>query len=170
RGEARRARRHRPQAHAAGHRAGRAVLRAHLHAHGGPGLQQRVPSARRRPQAHLSLGPGARGGMIELEDVSLDYAARGRSTRALQDITLTVARGASVAFVGPSGCGKSTLLKLISGLLPATSGTVRVDGRTVTAPLKNVGMAFQNPVLLPWRRVLDNVMLPLDIFRENRAK
>jgi NitT/TauT family transport system ATP-binding protein len=108
--------------------------------------------------------------MIELERVVLDYAVRGQSTRALQDITLTVARGASVAFVGPSGCGKSTLLKLISGLLRATSGMVRVDGQTVTAPLKNVGMAFQNPVLLPWRRVLDNVMLPLEILRENRAK
>jgi NitT/TauT family transport system ATP-binding protein len=108
--------------------------------------------------------------MIELDGVALDYAVRGRFTHALQDITLTVARGASVAFVGPSGCGKSTLLKLISGLLPATRGTVRVAGRTVDAPLKNVGMAFQNPVLLPWRRVLDNVMLPLEILKENREK
>ena len=108
--------------------------------------------------------------MIELEGVALDYAVRGRSTRALQDLTLSVPRGASVAFVGPSGCGKSTLLKLISGLLPATRGSVRVEGRAVTAPLKNVGMAFQNPVLLPWRRVLDNVMLPLEIGKENREK
>ena len=108
--------------------------------------------------------------MIELEGVALDYAVRGRSTRALQDVTLTVAPGASVAFVGPSGCGKSTLLKLISGLLPATRGAVRVEGRTVTAPLKNVGMAFQNPVLLPWRRVLDNVMLPLEIGKEHRQR
>jgi NitT/TauT family transport system ATP-binding protein len=108
--------------------------------------------------------------MIELADVALDYVVRGRTTRALQDISLTVARGGSVAFVGPSGCGKSTLLKLISGLLPTTRGTVRVDGRAVTAPLKNVGMAFQNPVLLPWRRVLDNVMLPLEILKENREK
>jgi NitT/TauT family transport system ATP-binding protein len=108
--------------------------------------------------------------MIELEDVSLDYAVRGRFTRALQDITLTVSRGSSVAFVGPSGCGKSTLLKLISGLMPATQGSVRVEGRAVTAPLKNVGMAFQNPVLLPWRRVLENVMLPLEIGKENRER
>jgi NitT/TauT family transport system ATP-binding protein len=72
-----------------------------------------------------------------------------------------------VAFVGPSGCGKSTLLKLISGLLLATTGAVVVDDQPVTGPLKNVGMAFQNPVLLPWRRVLDNVLLPLEILREN---
>jgi NitT/TauT family transport system ATP-binding protein len=79
-----------------------------------------------------------------------------------------VPRGSTAAFVGPSGCGKSTLLKLISGLLTATAGAVVVDGQPVAAPLKNVGMAFQNPVLLPWRSVLDNVLLPLEILRENR--
>jgi NitT/TauT family transport system ATP-binding protein len=79
-----------------------------------------------------------------------------------------VPRGDTIAFVGPSGCGKSTLLKLIAGLLTATAGTVVVDDRPVIAPLKNVGMAFQNPVLLPWRSVLDNVLLPLEILRENR--
>ena len=108
--------------------------------------------------------------MIRLDRVSLDYRARGRTTPALDAISLEVPRGASVAFVGPSGCGKSTLLKLISGLLPPTSGTVHVDGREVTSPLKNVGMAFQNPVLLPWRTVLANVMLPLEILKENREK
>jgi NitT/TauT family transport system ATP-binding protein len=108
--------------------------------------------------------------MIELEGIALDYVVEGRATRALEGVSLSVARGASVAFVGPSGCGKSTLLRLISGLLPATRGRVSVAGRPVTAPLKNVGMAFQNPVLLPWRRVLDNVLLPLEIARENREK
>jgi len=73
----------------------------------------------------------------------------------------------TVAFVGPSGCGKSTLLKLIAGLVPATSGSVMVDGRLVRGPLKNVGMAFQNPVLLPWRSVLNNLLLPFEILREN---
>ena len=72
-----------------------------------------------------------------------------------------------MAFVGRSGCGKSTLLKLIAGLLTATTGAIVVDGRPVGGPLKNVGMAFQNPVLLPWRSVLHNVLLPLEILREN---
>ncbi len=72
-----------------------------------------------------------------------------------------------MAFVGRSGCGKSTLLKLIAGLLTATAGAITVDGQPVGGPLKNVGMAFQNPVLLPWRSVLDNVLLPLEILREN---
>ena len=87
--------------------------------------------------------------------------------KALADVSLEIPRGATVAFVGPSGCGKSTLLKLVAGLLAVTGGAVVVDGRPVTGPLKNVGMAFQNPVLLPWRTVLDNLMLPLEILREN---
>ncbi len=105
---------------------------------------------------------------ISLRDVAFDYVANGRVTRAVEGVSLEVPRGATVAFVGASGCGKSTLLKLVSGLLRTTSGTVLVDGQRVTGPLKHVGMAFQNPVLLPWRSVLDNVLLPLEILRENR--
>jgi NitT/TauT family transport system ATP-binding protein len=89
-------------------------------------------------------------------------------TEALAGVSLEISRGSTVAFVGPSGCGKSTLLKLISGLLNATAGAIAVDGQAVDGPLANVGMAFQNPVLLPWRTVLDNVLLPLEILRENR--
>jgi NitT/TauT family transport system ATP-binding protein len=108
--------------------------------------------------------------MIELEGVALDYVARGRTTRALTGISLAVPEGATVAFVGPSGCGKSTLLRLISGLLPPTRGEVRVGGQAVRGPLVNAGMAFQNPVLLPWRTVLDNVLLPLEILHDRRAQ
>ena len=104
---------------------------------------------------------------VELRDVAFAYTTNGRVTRALEGVSLEVPRGATVAFVGPSGCGKSTLLKLVSGLLPTTAGTVLVNGQPVTGPLKNVGMAFQNPVLLPWRTVLDNLLLPLEILREN---
>jgi NitT/TauT family transport system ATP-binding protein len=91
-------------------------------------------------------------------------------TAAVADISLEVPRGATVAFVGPSGCGKSTLLRLAAGLLRATSGTVSVDGRRVAGPLKNVGMAFQNPVLLPWRTVLANVLLPFEILETHRSR
>ena len=97
----------------------------------------------------------------------MEYRTSGRVVRALENVSLEIPRGATVAFVGPSGCGKSTLLKLISGLLGVSGGTVIVDGRPVSGPLKNVGMAFQNPVLLPWRTVLDNLLLPLEILREN---
>src|SRR5262249_44116517 len=104
---------------------------------------------------------------IALRDVGYAYVTAGAVTHALAGVSLEVPRGETVAFVGPSGCGKSTLLKLISGLLPATVGVIAVDGRPVAGPLTNVGMAFQNPVLLPWRSVLANVLLPLEILREN---
>jgi NitT/TauT family transport system ATP-binding protein len=108
-----------------------------------------------------------RDAAVALRDVAFEYVTNRRVTRALEDVSLEVARGAMVAFVGPSGCGKSTLLKLISGLVTASGGAVVVDGEPVVRPLKNVGMAFQNPVLLPWRSVIDNLLLPLEILREN---
>jgi NitT/TauT family transport system ATP-binding protein len=76
---------------------------------------------------------------------------------------MTINQGEFVALVGPSGCGKSTILKLVSGLLPATRGHVHVGGREVGAKKIGVGMAFQNPTLLPWLNVRKNVMLPLKI-------
>ena len=103
---------------------------------------------------------------VTLRDVGFEYVTSGRTTHALEGVSLSVPRGATVAFVGPSGCGKSTLLKLAAGLLAATRGTVLVDGQPVAGPLKNVGMAFQNPVL-PWRSVLANLLQPLEILREN---
>jgi NitT/TauT family transport system ATP-binding protein len=108
---------------------------------------------------------GRRGTAVTIEEVRFAYVG---GDRVLDDVSLAIPRGTTVAFVGPSGCGKSTLLKLIAGLVLPTRGTVAVDGEPVTRPLKNVGMAFQNPVLLPWRTVLDNLLLPLEILRENR--
>ncbi|MDB5602881.1 MAG: transporter, ATP-binding protein [Xanthobacteraceae bacterium] len=100
---------------------------------------------------------------VELDQVALRYGGDVEGTLALQDTSLTVREGEFVAVVGPSGCGKSTLMKVVSGLWPASAGTVAVNGREVTKPLDIVGMAFQNPNLLPWRTTLANVMLPLEI-------
>jgi NitT/TauT family transport system ATP-binding protein len=100
------------------------------------------------------------GAFIEVEGVHKTYAARGGHLVALEDIRFGVDEGEFVAIVGPSGCGKSTLLKIIAGLLPATRGAVRVDGRAVDGPPDGVGIVFQSPTLLRWRTVLDNVMLP----------
>ncbi|MEA3119649.1 MAG: NitT/TauT family transport system ATP-binding protein [Paraburkholderia sp.] len=100
---------------------------------------------------------------VELDQVALRYGGDVEGTLALQDTSLTVREGEFVAVVGPSGCGKSTLMKVISGLWPASAGTVVVNGQDVTKPLDIVGMAFQNPNLLPWRTTLANVMLPLEI-------
>jgi NitT/TauT family transport system ATP-binding protein len=100
---------------------------------------------------------------VELDRVSLRYGDDDDGTLALRGATLAVAAGEFVAVVGPSGCGKSTLMKVVTGLWPPSAGTVVVSGREVAGPLSIVGMAFQNPTLLPWRTTLDNVMLPLEI-------
>jgi NitT/TauT family transport system ATP-binding protein len=100
---------------------------------------------------------------VELDRVSLRYGEEG--TLALAETTLAVAEGEFVAVVGPSGCGKSSLMKVVTGLAPPGAGRVAVAGRTVAGPLSIVGMAFQNPTLLPWRSTLDNVMLPLEIVK-----
>lgn len=91
------------------------------------------------------------------------YQADTGTVEALCDITFTVGRGEFVALVGPSGCGKSTLLRIVAGLRAASAGAVRVGGRAVTRPVPEVGMVFQAPVLLKWRRVLDNVLLAAEL-------
>ena len=100
---------------------------------------------------------------VELEDVELIYGRGDKRVQALTATNLTIAKGDFVALVGPSGCGKSTILKLVTGLLKASKGYVYVSGREVGAEPMRVGMAFQNPTLLPWKTIRDNVMLPLKI-------
>jgi len=101
--------------------------------------------------------------VIVLERVGMTYAASSGPVEALRDISLGVERGELVALVGPSGCGKSTLLRIVAGLRAATTGHVLIDGRAVRGPLAEVGMVFQAPVLLHWRRILDNVLLPAEL-------
>jgi NitT/TauT family transport system ATP-binding protein len=107
---------------------------------------------------------------VDLDRVSLRYGEDGDGTLALHGTTLRVTAGEFLAVVGPSGCGKSTLMKVVTGLWPPSAGTVIVGGREVTGPLSIVGMAFQNPTLLPWRTTLDNVMLPLEIVQPHCAR
>ena len=107
---------------------------------------------------------------VDLQNASLTYGGQAEGLLALQDVSLEIQRGECIAVVGPSGCGKSSLLKLVSGLHPASAGTVVVDGNPVTKPLKIVGMAFQNPVMLPWRSTLRNVLLPLEVVEPHRGQ
>ena len=106
--------------------------------------------------------------LIELDGVGMTYASASGPVEALQGISFGVGRGELVALVGPSGCGKSTLLRVVAGLRPPTAGRARVEGREVVAPLPAVGMVFQAPVLLRWRRLLDNVLLPVDLMGRRR--
>jgi NitT/TauT family transport system ATP-binding protein len=107
--------------------------------------------------------------MIRLSGVSRTFAGRSGTVEALRGIDLAVGAGEFVAVLGRSGCGKSTLLRLISGLLPVTSGEVRVSGDQVTGPRRDIAMMFQRPALLPWRSVVDNVLLPVQIFGGKKA-
>ena len=104
-----------------------------------------------------------RGDLIGLENVEVTYGRGARALKALDRTTLSINQGEFVALVGPSGCGKSTILKLVSGLLAPSTGKVVVGGKPVRQRTLQVGMAFQNPTMLPWLRVRDNVMLPLKI-------
>ena len=102
--------------------------------------------------------------MIRLDHVEKTYRTRrGDLVPALDDITLEVGENEFVTLVGPSGCGKSTLLKLVSGLVPLTSGTIHIRGQAVREPFPDVGFVFQQPVLLPWRSVLDNVLFSVEM-------
>ena len=93
----------------------------------------------------------------------------GSGVLALEDIDLEVGEGEFVAVVGPSGCGKSTLLRILSGLIEPSAGTVHFGGEVLTGPRKDVGIVFQSPILFPWRTVIDNVLLPIDVQRRGRA-
>ena len=101
--------------------------------------------------------------IIEIAELTKIYSTRDGEVHALDRISLDVYDEEFVTVVGHSGCGKSTILKIISGLLPKTSGEVRVDGKPVTGPLSDVGIVFQSPVLPKWRNVIENVMLPVEI-------
>lgn len=109
--------------------------------------------------------------LIETRELSKVYRTReGDSIHALKEASFSIGDGELVTVVGPSGCGKTTLLKILAGILQATSGTVRLREQTIAGPSRDVGVVFQAPVLLPWRTVLQNVMLPIDIQRRGRAE
>lgn len=96
------------------------------------------------------------------------YGRGAAAVKVIDGVTLSIAQGEFIAVVGPSGCGKSSLMKLISGLHRPLAGTLAVEGKPVRGPLRSVGMAFQNSNLLPWRRAIDNVLLPLEIVEPHR--
>lgn len=99
----------------------------------------------------------------------------GDVTTALQDISLNIPDGEFIAIVGPSGCGKTTLLKILAGLELNYEGIVQLNGANVTKPSSDIGMVFQEPILLPWRTILENILLPVELrhydkeFYETRA-
>ncbi len=108
--------------------------------------------------------------LIEVDHAGMIYQAESGPVEALRDISLQIREGEFVALVGPSGCGKSTLMRAIAGLRPVTSGRILVDGVPVDKPIPKVGMVFQAALLLKWRSVLDNVLLPVELSGGNPAQ
>ena len=116
--------------------------------------------------------------LIQIKNVRHAYRTKAGPLPVLDGLELSVPEGGFVAVVGPSGCGKSTLTKLVAGLMKPDQGEVWLHGERVKSPRSTVGMAFQNPVMLEWRTILQNVILPLEIVpnkltkaqREDRAR
>ncbi len=100
---------------------------------------------------------------VALKGVAKVYESRAGPVHAFGPVDLSVEEGRFVALVGPSGCGKSTLLLMIAGLLEGSAGEIRVAGSPVRGPQTDVGVVFQNPVLVDWRTVLGNVLLQIDL-------
>lgn len=107
--------------------------------------------------------------LVSIDNVDMRYGGAD-GTLAVSGLTLRVDKGEFSAVVGPSGCGKSTLMKLVTGLHIPQSGVVIVAGQQVTKPVSIVGMAFQNPTMLPWRTTLENILLPLEIVERHRHR
>jgi len=108
--------------------------------------------------------------LLTLERVCKVYRTRGGGRiEALRDIDLAIGTEEFVTVVGPSGCGKSTLLKILAGIERRSSGVVRLAGRPLDGPTRELGLVFQSPVLLAWRTVLANVMLPVEVQGRDRA-
>jgi NitT/TauT family transport system ATP-binding protein len=107
--------------------------------------------------------------ILTVDGVSKSYGPTGRAALVLDDVDLEIRKGEFVSIIGPSGCGKTTLMKICAGLLPQTTGTVAFDGRPGTPPPNRMGIVFQSAALLPWRNVLDNILLPAVIQRTDLA-
>jgi NitT/TauT family transport system ATP-binding protein len=114
----------------------------------------------------IEHGPGT----IKLHRVSVTFGRGMHAVKALDEVTLELRDGEFVGLVGPSGCGKSTILKLVCGLLAPSSGTVTIADKPVERGKLSVGIAFQNPTLLPWLTIERNVMVPLKIVEPFRSQ
>ncbi|HET7848379.1 MAG TPA: ABC transporter ATP-binding protein [Pseudolabrys sp.] len=117
-------------------------------------------------QAKESLAPVAGAPALSVRNVRKLY----NELEAIRNVSLEVAQNEFVSLLGPSGCGKSTLLTMIAGLIKQTEGEIAINGTPVTGPRPEIGMVFQQPVLLPWRTIIDNVLFPIELLKLPRGK
>src|SRR5690242_8558247 len=104
---------------------------------------------------------------IKIENLSKVYNSRSGRVSAIEDVNLEIGQNEFITLAGPSGCGKSTLLKIIGALVRPSRGSLLFDNEVLLKPTRDVGIVFQEPVLLPWRTALENVMLPAEILGLN---
>ena len=107
---------------------------------------------------------------ISMRGITHAYRTQSGPLPVLNDLSMDCPENSFTAVVGPSGCGKSTLTRLIAGLMFPDTGEVMLEGQAVKSPRASVGMAFQNPVLLEWRSIIDNVLLPLEIVANDLSR
>jgi NitT/TauT family transport system ATP-binding protein len=101
--------------------------------------------------------------LIRGQGVRKTYRTQDGEVETLKPLDFEIRAGEFVSVVGPSGCGKSTLMKMVAGLLPISGGELELSGKPVSGPQTDVGIVFQSALLLPWRRVLDNILLQAEI-------
>ena len=111
---------------------------------------------------------------LRLENLSMTFSGEKGDFVALAPVDLDIPAGRFVSLIGPSGCGKTTIFNIVAGLLPPTTGRVLIDGEDATGLIGQVGYMLQKDLLLPWRTVVDNVALGLEIkgvpMKEARAR
>jgi NitT/TauT family transport system ATP-binding protein len=117
----------------------------------------------------MSEAAAAAAPAIEIGALRKLYATRQNAIEAIGGVSFAVSEAEFVSIVGRSGCGKTTLLKIVAGLVAPSEGSVKVRGAEVRGPLADVGMVFQRPVLLKWRSILDNVLLPIEMLGQSRS-
>jgi len=116
-----------------------------------------------KPLLRQGALPDGSAALIRAQGVHKTYRTQDGEVETLKPLDFEIRAGEFVSVVGPSGCGKSTLMKMLAGLLPITGGELSLSGQRVAGPQTNVGIVFQSALLLPWRRVLDNILIQAEI-------
>jgi NitT/TauT family transport system ATP-binding protein len=123
------------------------------------------------PKARVATVSNPRESLVRIQGLDKTYATKdGQSIHALSDVNLEIGEGEFISIVGPSGCGKTTLLKILAGILDRSGGEVTMQGKRLSGPSRQLGVVFQTPVLLPWRTVLQNVLVPVEVQRRDRER
>lgn len=124
-----------------------------------------VPREEPAPRELLLSSNDTAAATVSVRNVSKRFRSRKGEVNAVDGVSLSIQPGEFISIVGPSGCGKSTLLNMIAGLLPVSEGSIEVEGRKVTGPVHELGIVFQQHLLLPWRTILENVLLQIEVRR-----